>query len=48
MYLETILNVPSDPISLKSQYIAARSYLKLFALFCNETQDDKDNREWSI
>lgn len=46
-FAETVLNVPSDPLALKNQEIAARIYLKLFALYANDGQDGKQFAGWA-
>lgn len=46
-FVETILNVPSDPLSLKNQEMAAKIYLKLFVLYANDGQDGKQFSGWA-
>lgn len=46
-YLHTVLNAPNDPSLLPSQEMAARAYVKLFSLYCSDTQDDKAYQGWA-
>ena len=45
--MQTILNVPSDALSLRCQEMAVRIYLKLFTVYTSEEQDGKQFTGWA-
>jgi hypothetical protein len=47
LFAETILNVNTDPLSLKNQEMAARIYFKFFTLYANDLQDGKQLKGWA-
>ncbi len=47
VFFNCIMGTPSSPLSVKSQTMAARIYVRLFSIYCNDAQDGKNFRGWA-